>query len=133
MVISLADTSFLPVNDFTADDRELEYKTVFYGMGMGHHPNPGFQGISLEKVLDKQLGNYPVSWLRNGLVCFAGLDGYRTVYSFSELFNRADFSIPILQISDDQEDGGRYRIFSPNDFYADRSVKSLAEMYIFTE
>ena len=133
MLISLADTSFFPLNNLTTDDRELEYKTIFYGMGMGHHPNPGFQGISLEKVLNKHIGHYPVSWIRNGLVCFAGMDGYRTIYSFSELVNRADFSIPVIQITDENEDGGHYRIFSPNDFYADRSVKSLAEMYIFTE
>ena len=133
MVISFADTLTIPVNDLLAADRNLEYKTIFYGMGMGHHPNPGFKGISLEKVMDRYVEDYPTSWLRNGLVCFAGMDGYRTVYSFSELFYRADFSATMLQITEEMEDGGRYRIFSPGDFYADRSVKSLAEMYIFTE
>lgn len=133
LVISLADTFFIRLNELSAADRELEYHTIFYGMGMGHHPNPVWHGVSLHKVLSKHLGSYPVSWYRNGLVCFAGLDGYRTIYSFSELFNRADFSVPMLQITDELEDGGRYRIFNPTDFYADRSVKSLAEMYIFTE
>jgi Fe-S cluster assembly protein SufD len=64
-----------------------------------------------------------------GLVCFSGLDGYRTVFSYSELFNRADGIKAIFAVT--EEEGGMFRLFHPADFFADRSVKSLQEVYIF--
>ncbi|MFW5758861.1 MAG: hypothetical protein ACOCYO_09280 [Bacteroidota bacterium] len=61
------------------------------------------------------------------------MDSYRAIYSFSELFNRTDQVFPILAVPDDPMDGGFYRIFHPSEFYADRSVKSVKEMYLFKE
>ncbi len=133
LVISLADTLTFAENEYNADMNNLEYQTIFYGMGMGHHPNPVFKGTSLSAVFSKHFDPLNHHWFRNGLVCFAGIDGYRTVFSYSELFNRLDQNPAMLIVTEEGSDGGRYRIFHPLDFYADRSVKSLAEMYIFTE
>jgi hypothetical protein len=133
MLISLADTLTFAVNEYTVELNDLEYRTIFYGMGMGHHPNPVFKGRSLNDVVSKHFDLLDHELFRNGLVCFAGIDGYRAIYSFSELFNRVDQTSPMLVVTEGGRDGGRYRIFHPIDFYADRSVKSLAEMYIFTE
>jgi len=133
MVISLGDTLTFPVNDYTAEMNDLEHRTIFYGMGMGHHPNPVFSGTSLTHAFSKHIDPLNHHLFRHGLVCFAGIDGYRTVFSYSELFNRLDQNPAMLIVTEEGSDGGRYRIFHPLDFYADRSVKSLAEMYIFTE
>lgn len=106
------------------------YQAVFYGMGMGYHPTPEFKGPYLTSLLEGRLPENDPERNRQGLVVFAGKDGYRAVFSYSELFNRADQVKAILAIPDDPE-SGYYRIFHPADFYADRSVKNLSEIYFF--
>jgi hypothetical protein len=107
------------------------YYSSFYGMGMGYHAAKYFQGPLLSKLLEGSLDFFDPEMNRHGLVCFAGLDGYRAIYSYSELFNRTDQVTPILAVPENPMDGGFYRIFHPAEFYADRSVKSLAEIYFF--
>ena len=107
------------------------YYSSFYGMGMGYHDAKYFQGPLLSKLLDGSIDFFDPKMNRHGLVCFAGLDGYRAIYSYSELFNRTDQVMPILAVPENPIDGGFYRIFHPAEFYADRSVKSLAEIFIF--
>ncbi len=109
------------------------YITNFYGMGMGFHPNDGFKGVALSQILENVVDFYDPCLNQHGLVCFAGADGYRTVYSFSELFNRPDGLSPILDISRQDSSGGKFRLFHPEEFYADRSVKALQTIYFFTE
>lgn len=109
---------------------KTEYNSIFYGMGF--HRAASFMGIALQNVVlhyvkgAKQL-------FRNGLVCFAGLDGYRAVYSFRALFNRIDQVKPILTIPNKGDKNGNFLIYNPMDFYADRSVKGLAEIYLFED
>lgn len=107
------------------------YQTVFYGMGMGYHANPSFSGPYLHELLAEHINFSDPGLLRHGLVCFAGIDGYRAVFSFSQLFNRSDQSPPILAVPDKPGNGGFYRFFLPDAFYADYSVKSVSDMYIF--
>jgi hypothetical protein len=109
------------------------YYSSFYGMGMGYHEAKHFRGPVLFDLIRDSVNLFDPKWIANGLVCFAGLDGYRAIFSFSELFNRTDQTYPILSIPDNPEDGGFYRIFSPGEFYADRSVKSLSEIYFFMD
>jgi hypothetical protein len=91
------------------------------------------KGPELNEFMEGQVDLFDEHWNGRGLVCFAGIDGYRAVYSFSELFNRLDQVMPILAISDNIEKEGYFRIFHPSSFYADRSVKSLSEIYLFQE
>jgi len=118
------------------DTLSLEHQTYyssFYGMGMGYHPTQNFTGPRLSDKLSGVINPFSHEWNQKGLVCFAGADGYRVIYSFSELFNRTDQVSPILAISEDLNDWGYYRIFSPSEFYADRSAKALAEIYLFSD
>jgi hypothetical protein len=116
-------------------DKELftRYYSSFYGMGMGYHEATYFQGPRLTDLLDTIVDVFDPQWNRSGLVCFASVDGYRAIYSFSELFNRTDQIQPIMAVPDNPNDGGFYRIFHPAEFYADRSVKSIKEIYLFSE
>lgn len=111
---------------------KTEYNSIFYGMGMGYHHAASLRGIELQKVVLPYVKSAK-QMSRNGLVCFAGLDGYRAVYSFSELFNRVDQVKPILAIPNKGDKNGYFRIYNPMDFYADRSVKGLAEIFLFME
>jgi hypothetical protein len=108
-----------------------KYFSSFYGMGMGYHETKFFSGPALNELLEDKISLFDADWISNGLICFAGLDGYRAIFSFSELFNRTDQVSPILAIPENPEEGGFYRIFHPAEFYADRSVKSVEEMYFF--
>ncbi len=103
------------------------YRTVFYGRGRGIHSTTPFEGILLRDVL---LAYYPAdeTLLRTGLLSIAGKDGYRCAVSYSELFNRNDQQEMLLVRGDENEDGGRYRIFAAADFFSDRAIKSLARI-----
>jgi hypothetical protein len=109
------------------------YRSNFYGMGMGYHDTPIFQGIELEKAISQVTDNLDDSWKRSGLVCFVGVDGYRAVYSYSELFNRLDQQQAILSIPDQPQEVGYYRMYHPMVFWADYSVKGLMEIYMFQD
>jgi hypothetical protein len=113
------------------ESRFICYNTVHYGMGMGYHENTVFKGLSLIPLMKENINIFDKDKIRNGLICFASIDGYRSVFSFSELFNRCDQAFPILAVPKNPKNGGYYRIFLPSDFFADRSVKSLKEMYFF--
>jgi hypothetical protein len=123
-------THIKPVDDKSTFTR---YYSSFYGMGMGYHEAAFFEGPLLKNMLHDNFKPFDMEWNRHGLVCFASADGYRAVFSYSELFNRTDQVSPILAIPDNPENGGYYRIFHPAEFYADRSVKSVMEMYFFME
>ncbi len=113
------------------DLQRVSYFSNFYGMGMGYHENETFKGYRLQDVFKGKLDMFNPQWNRNGLVCFVGLDGYRAIYSYSELFNRTDQVAPILAVPDNPGKDGCFRIYHPAEFYADRSVKALKEMYFF--
>jgi hypothetical protein len=68
--------------------------------------------------------------LKTGIICLAGKDGYRCAVSYSELFNRNDQQEFLLIRSEPTEDGGLYRIFAACDFFSDRAIKSVSEIYL---
>lgn len=106
-------------------------ETNFFGMGMGFHGNKSFEGFDLQNLIEIKNFTPKNSWLREGLVCVAGMDGYRAIFSYSELFNRTDQVQTILAVPEASDPSGYYRIFLPTDFYADRSVKAIKEIYFF--
>ena len=106
-----------------------QFEAVFYGRGRGIHSTTPFSGPLVKEIL----GNYfPVSNpdMQTGILCFAGLDGYRCAVSFSELFNRNDQQEFLLVRMKKNEDGGEFRIFAACDFFSDRAVKSLSEIHL---
>jgi len=127
--VRLHDSLVAVLGSDQAVTEHLHYETTFYGMGMGYHPVNGFSGPSVELLLKPFTVHVHDELSARGLVCFSGLDGYRTVFSYSELFNRADGIKAIFAVT--EEEGGMFRLFHPADFFADRSVKSLQEVYIF--
>jgi len=124
------DSSFV-IPAVTETSQLSSYNTSFFGMGMGYHDNKSFEGLALKSFLENSGFEYEQNWIRNGLVCVASVDGYRAIFSFSELFNRYDQVGPILSVSDKDEKSGFYRFFLPSDFYADRAVKAVKELYFF--
>ncbi len=109
--------------------RKERFEVIFYGRGRGIHSTTPFTGLLVKEVL----GNFfPVNpeKIRTGMLCFAGLDGYRCAVSFSELFNRNDQQEFLLVNMNKNQDGGEWRMFAACDFFSDRAVKSLSEIHL---
>jgi hypothetical protein len=109
----------------------IKYNSIFYGLGMGYHNTPLFEGVALRPFVEESIING--KWMRNGLACIVGKDGFRNILSVSELFNRVDQVEPILAIPPADSNSGHFRLYHPSAFYADFSVKNLAEIYFFEE
>ncbi len=106
--------------------------TIFYGKGRGIHSTQPFSGIFLHELLAKSVPVSPDA-LKHGLVAAAGIDGYRSVYTYSEIMNRNDQAAVLLVPCDTCTDGGKYRLFPSCDFFSDRAVKSLSEIIVTTQ
>lgn len=109
--------------------KDETFNTIFYGRGRGIHSTTPFTGPLLKDILQAY---YPFGreYLKTGIICIAGLDGYRCALSYSELFNRNDQQEFLLVRSTDGEDGGLFRIFAACDFFSDRAVKSISEIHL---
>ena len=132
MTIFNASKKIGQIETLPADFSKTTFNTIFYGRGKGIHSTTPFKGVLLNDFLLKY---YPVSKLnlKSGLICIAGLDGYRCVISYSELFNRNDQQEFMLIKTKDKEDGGLYRIFAASDFFSDRAIKSVSEIHLSNE
>ena len=111
------------------DLKNLTYNSIFYGRGKGIHSTTPFKGVLLKDLLQN---SYPVSTsnLKSGIICIAGIDGYRSVISYSELFNRNDQQEFMVVRTGIKEDGGLFRIFPASDFFSDRAIKSVSEIHL---
>lgn len=103
--------------------------TIFYGKGRGIHSTQPFSGVYLKDYLAGK-SQFNQKSLRTGLVVCAGIDGYRSVYSFSEIMNRSDQAEVLLVPCPEEKDGGKFRIFPSCDFFSDRAVKALSEIRV---
>jgi hypothetical protein len=117
------------IKKLPSDIKLQTFNTIFYGRGRGIHSTTPFTGILLKDFLLKY---YPFSRenLKSGILCLAGVDGYRCAFSYSEVFNRNDQQEFLLIPSAPEEDGGLYRVFAASDFFSDRAVKSLNEIHL---
>ncbi len=120
------------VDSFSTTPAQLQTETlhtIFYGKGRGIHSTQPFSGVYLKNYLAGK-SRFNQNSLRTGLVVCAGIDGYRAVYSFSEIMNRSDQAEVLLVPCPDEKDGGKFRIFPSCDFFSDRAVKALSEIRV---
>ena len=101
--------------------------TIFYGRGRGIHSTQPFTGFYLKEILGKDFKTDKKN-LQLGLVTIVGKDGYRSVFSYSEIMNRKDQSEILLVPCKEEKDGGQFRIFPSCDFFSDRAVKAVSEI-----
>jgi hypothetical protein len=107
--------------------RKETLHTIFYGKGRGIHSTQPFTGVYLKNYLTGKI-LFNRNNLRTGLVLLAGADGYRAVFSFSEIMNRNDQAEMLIVPCTADTDGGKFRIFPSCDFFSDRAVKALSEI-----
>ena len=110
---------------------EQTVHTIFYGKGRGLHGTEPFDGLSLNNILEEVIEMHQ-KHLKHGLVVVVADDGYRSIYTLSELINRNDQSEVILVRDVELTDNGIFRLYSSCDFFSDRSVKGISQI-IFIE
>ncbi|NCA85595.1 MAG: hypothetical protein EOM83_08475 [Clostridia bacterium] len=111
-----------------SDDNPLTYEAIFYGRGRGIHSTTPFTGAALKKVLADQV-TFDADNIRQAYVIVAARDGYRGVYSYSEIFNRTDQAEVLLIHAPEETDGGAFRLFPAGDFFSDRAIKSVSSFW----
>ena len=123
----LKDKLVKSVSAISPDWTNLTYGHVFYGRGTGIHGTTPFSGVLLKEVADDI---FPLSKenLRTSMIITAGLDGYRGVYSYSEVFNRNDQAELMLAPRTDVVKEGAFMLFPSMDFFSDRAIRSLMEV-----
>ena len=101
--------------------------TIFYGRGRGIHSTQPFTGFYLKDLFPKYFA-FTKENIQRAFFVLVGKDGYRSVYSFSEIMNRNDQAEILLVPCKEEKDGGQFRIFPSCDFFSDRAVKALSEI-----
>jgi hypothetical protein len=127
IIISEGTAEVVVMGDFPVWLLQYEYEAVFYGRGRGIHSTTPFHGIALKDLLVEY---FPVSRerLMRSLFVVAAEDGYRTVFTYSEVFNRNDQSEVLVIKLMEGEDGGLFRLYPSADFFSDRAVKAITEI-----
>lgn len=114
--------------------RDIQSETahsIFYGRGRGIHSTQLFTGICLKELIRKYWTQNKID-LKTGLIAIIGIDGYRSVFSFSEIMNRNDQSeVLVVPCKTDEKEGGKFRLFPAADFFSDRAVKAISEIRLF--
>ncbi len=109
-----------------------EYNTIFYGRGRGIHSTTPFRGYLLKECLAKNFKMSP-ELLKSGYFVVASIDGYRCIYTYSEIMNRNDQAEVLLIYDPENQDGGAFRLFPAGDFFSDRAVKAVSEIKLFRD
>ncbi len=107
---------------------QVSYPVVFYGRGRGIHGVRSFRGVRLKAILESY---FPLSAesIQRGYFVAAAVDGYRCVFSYSEVMNRNDQS-EVLVVEGGEDHGGAFKLLPSADFFSDRAVKALSEVHL---
>jgi len=119
------------IKDLPPNLPKYTYNAIFYGRGRGIHSTTPFSGVLLSEMILPYTRQTSLD-LKTGLVAVIGADGYRGIYSLSEIINRSDQE-EILLVEGKSEDGsGMFRLYPACDFFSDRAVKALSEIEILS-
>ena len=117
------------VSDLPKDEIIYKFPTVFYGRGRGIHSVTPFHGVMIKNMLIKYF-SVNVNSLQHSMILASGNDGYRALFSLSEIMNRNDQAeLLLVELERDVDEGGaKFRLFPASDFFSDRSVKYLLSL-----
>jgi hypothetical protein len=105
-----------------------KFHTIFYGRGRGIHSTQPFTGVMLKNVLGKHVKMNKKN-IQEGIFLVAAKDGYRGVFTFSEVMNRNDQSEILLVCRPEVKDDGIFKLFPACDFFSDRAIKGITKIY----
>ncbi|MCF8296724.1 MAG: hypothetical protein K9J13_04190 [Saprospiraceae bacterium] len=105
-----------------------KFNSIFYGRGRGIHSTQPFTGVLLKEILAKYIQSNKKN-MQEGIFLVVAKDGYRAVFSFSELMNRNDQSEILLLCRPKTKNNGIFKLFPACDFFSDRAIKGITEIY----
>lgn len=105
----------------------VSYGSVFYGRGRGIHGTTPFKGVMFK---DFAADYYKMNResLRTGLFIVSAPDGYRAVFTYSEIFNRNDQAEVLIVPYSNKKNEGAYLLYPAADFFSDRSIRCWNEV-----
>jgi hypothetical protein len=103
------------------------YSDVSYGHGMGFKGNENVSGYLLKDLIAANLTPTP-DMLREWIAVGNAKDGYRVVFSLSEIMNRSDNQDFLLLDKKDSPGEGHYILYPPGDFFADRDIRAIERL-----
>jgi hypothetical protein len=98
---------------------------VSYGHGMGYKGVLNLTGFRLKDLIESKINPGD---MRDTIAVASAKDGYRVVLSASEILNRNDNQDFILVDRKGSAEEGRYLLFEPGDFFADRDVRAVEKI-----
>lgn len=110
----------------------ITYETTFYGRGRGIHSTTPFTGFMVKEALAGLVISEKTSF-QNSFLIIGAADGYRAVYTYSEIFNRNDQAELLMIYDPKNNDGGAFRLFPAGDFFSDRAIKAVSSVVFVTE
>lgn len=105
------------------------YSAIFYGRGRGIHSTEPFAGVMLKDMLSPY-SEMSQKNIRTGTCLVVAKDGYRGVFTFSELMNRNDQAEILLICKPEVKDDGIFKLFPACDFFSDRAIKGITAIYL---
>jgi len=114
------------------DLQKHDMKNIFYGRGRGIHGINTFTGVFLKDLLAKHFSITKTA-LKTGAFAIVADDGYRGMFTFGEVFNRNDFQEILLMCDPEATNNGIFRLYAGCDYFSDRAIKGISEIYYFEE
>jgi len=140
-IIKGKDPVYSPVMNIYSDNKKIKVidsypekinqksiHTIFYGKGRGLHSTMPFEGIALSDCFVK-LKPVSAKSIKNGLWIIVSDDGYRSVFTYSEICNRNDMAEAIINFNGENKNGGAFRLLVGFDYFSDRAVKSIRDVF----
>ena len=125
----LMGTQSRNVSEIATSIEQRKYSSVGYGHGMGYKGVQSVNGFVLKDVLNGIIQLNPDDF-RTSVAVISAKDGYRAVFSVSEIFNRNDNQDFLLVDQKDSKKDGRFSLFASPDFFVDRNVKAVEKIEI---
>ncbi len=125
----VAGTKSVAVRDLPVTLPKRKYSNVGYGHGMGFKGIEDITGCLLGEVIRTNI-RLAAEDLGQGILVISAKDGYRSVFSMSEIANRSDNLDVLLVDRKDSREEGRYTLFVAPDFFVDRNVKAVEKIEI---
>jgi hypothetical protein len=125
----VAKTGTATIRDIGPSVQKRKYESVLYGHGMGYKEVLNVLGFRLKDVLAEHAALTPEG-AGSSIIVASAKDGYRVVFSASEIMNRNDNHDYLLNDLKDQSSGGRYTLIVTPDYFADRDVRSVEKIAV---
>lgn len=122
-IVNRSDSTM--IGDMPTTVEKRKNRSFLYGHGMGYKGILEFTGYLLKDALSATT-KFSAADIGRGIAVISAADGYRSVFSLSEIVNRNDNQDFLLN-EVKKGDGGRYTLIA-NDFFADRNVRSVSRI-----